>query len=91
MKKLKLLKMLLSVLILIGTLCAEGQSALIKGTVLDEQGNPLELVSVAARRGSTDVAATLTNKEGSFVLNNLEQEGTYDLYFFQCKFDNPHS
>lgn len=81
MKKLKLLKMLLSVLILTGTLCAEGQSALIKGTVLDEQGNPLELVSVAARRGSTDVAATLTNKEGSFVLNNLEQEGTYDLYF----------
>ncbi|WP_018627744.1 SusC/RagA family TonB-linked outer membrane protein [Niabella aurantiaca] len=59
---------------------AAAQSAQVKGTVLDEQGNPLEMVSVVARQGRADMASTLTNKEGSFSLDNLNQDGTYDLY-----------
>ncbi|MCH5596443.1 carboxypeptidase-like regulatory domain-containing protein [Niabella ginsengisoli] len=39
------------------------------------------MVSVVARQESMDVATTLTGKDGSFNLNNLNQEGTYDFYF----------
>ncbi|WP_346237700.1 SusC/RagA family TonB-linked outer membrane protein [Niabella insulamsoli] len=74
-------KTLFTFLLLASALAAAAQSVQIRGTVLDEQGSPLEMVSVVARRGSVEVASTLTGKEGTFILSNLIEKESYDLYF----------
>ena len=62
-------------------LTAAAQPAQIKGTVLDEQGKPLEMVSIVVRQAGTVIGSALTKKDGSFSLNNMGQGGAYDLYF----------
>ncbi|MFT3949842.1 MAG: TonB-dependent receptor [Agriterribacter sp.] len=53
----------------------------VNGRVLDEEGNPLEGVSVIAKQGNTEIASGITNKEGSFSLTGLKMGATYDLHF----------
>ncbi len=82
MKKLtKLFKALLMIPFVTGFLSAAAQSPQVKGTVLDEKGDPLESVSVIVKRGKTEIKATITDKQGSFTLTGLKESAIYDLYF----------
>ena len=48
------------------------QSPQIKGRVLDEQGDPVEGVSVLARQGTKEAGSTLTDKDGAFAFGKLD-------------------
>ncbi|MDP4263222.1 MAG: SusC/RagA family TonB-linked outer membrane protein [Bacteroidota bacterium] len=85
MKKLTgLIKTLLIGFLFSGATGAAAQSSQIRGTVLDERGNPMEGVSVIARPGNNDAgpdATGTTNKEGTFSLAGLKIAVSYNLYF----------
>lgn len=57
------------------------QSAQIQGRVLDEQGNPVEGVSIIARQGAREFGSAVTDKDGAFIFGNLQKTGAYDLHF----------
>lgn len=76
-----LFKTLFTFFFLVLVLSAAAQPAQIKGTVLDELGNPIEMVSIVAMQDSIVKASSVTNKEGAFTLNNLSPQHPYDLYF----------
>jgi len=74
---------------LFSTLLARGQdSTLIRGTVLDDQGNPLDGVTVSAqRKGGTASQTTLTNKQGLFILKGLKAGDVYDVQFSRVGYE----
>ncbi|WEK38015.1 MAG: TonB-dependent receptor [Candidatus Pseudobacter hemicellulosilyticus] len=82
-----LLKLLLMVPILLGTMSAAAQSPQIKGTVLDEQGNPLMGVTVIVKKGKTEAASAVTEKDGSFSVLHLKMSTAYDLNFSYVGFE----
>ncbi|WEK35516.1 MAG: TonB-dependent receptor [Candidatus Pseudobacter hemicellulosilyticus] len=79
--------MLLSLLLVIG-LSAVAQKAVMKGTVLDDDDNPLENVTVEARlAGDTTGLVTRTDDKGLFVFNNLKADRKYDFRFSSVGFE----
>lgn len=88
MKQLRtVLKKLLLVPFLSGALFAAAQSPQIRGTVLNEEGAPMEGVSVVALQNTTSVGATTTNKEGVFALGGLNLSVSYSLTFSYVGYD----
>jgi TonB-linked SusC/RagA family outer membrane protein len=62
-------------------LVLEAPPLAISGRVTDENGNPLEGVSVVARQGNRNSGSTVTDKQGLFTLSGLKMDITYDLHF----------
>ncbi len=53
----------------------------ITGVVLDPQSQPIEGVSVIARQGGQELAATTSNREGAFSITGLQAGAVYSLHF----------
>ncbi|MBO9573145.1 MAG: carboxypeptidase-like regulatory domain-containing protein, partial [Chitinophagaceae bacterium] len=81
MENLKLFKTLLIAFFLSLAIGAAAQSPQVRGSVMDEQGKPLEGVSVIAKQEKTDIGSTTTDQQGSFTLAGVKADNVYDLYF----------
>jgi len=86
-KQTRLIKTLLMIPFITGILSAAAQSPQIRGSVLDEQGNPLEQVTVTAKHGKTNAGSTTTDRQGLFTLKGLKEASAYDLYFTYIGYD----
>ena len=59
----------------------------ITGTVLDQDGQPIEAVSVTAKQNGRSVGSTMSAADGRFVIEPLQAESTYDLSFDHVSYD----
>lgn len=57
-----------------------GQTGEIRGTVIDETGQPVPQVIVKIMTGETMTSNTTTDLDGKYIIKNLNT-GTYDLHF----------
>jgi TonB-linked SusC/RagA family outer membrane protein len=77
-----LIKTFVSAIFILCSMQVFAQTAVMKGTVLDEEGNVMPNVTVEAKvPESSQVQTTVTNEKGLFIMNNLSAGKKYDFKF----------
>jgi len=80
--KMNIKNLLYSLFFLCSVSFANAQNAHLRGTVINENGEPIVGVSVElANVGSTKKVAIITNENGVFIFNNLYTKSKYQLTF----------
>ncbi len=86
-----LIKSILSGILILCSAYGWSQHSMIRGTVMDEEGNVMSNVSVEAKlTDDSTILSTVTNDRGLFVMHNLQSGRRYDFRFTYVNY-TPHT